>query len=58
MFLATLVIVAGVTLTTLSSSLGLGSEPIFSVSCFSITTQHSWHFIKGAEVEAAAAAVV
>lgn len=52
MFLATLVMVAGVTLTTLSSSLGSGSAPSFSISCFSIRTQLSWHFMKGTEVEA------
>lgn len=52
MFLATLVMVAGVTLTTLSSSLGSGSAPSFSISCFSIRTQRSWHFMKGTEVEA------
>lgn len=52
MFLATLNMVAGVTITNVSSSLGSGSVPRFYVSCFSIRTQHSWHFIKGAEVEA------
>lgn len=52
MFLATVVIVAGVTLTSLSSSLGLGSVPSFSINCFSIRTQCSWHIMKGTEVEA------
>lgn len=51
MFLATLVMVAGVTLTTLSRSLGSGSVPSFYISCFSIRTQHSWHFMKGTEAE-------
>lgn len=52
MFLATLVMVAGVTLTTLSSSLGSGSAPSFPISRFSIRTRRSWHFMKGTEVEA------
>lgn len=52
MFLATLVMVAGVTLTNLSSSFGSGSAPSFSISCFSIRTPRSWHFMKGTEVEA------
>lgn len=30
----------------------------FSISCFSIRTQCSWHFIKGTEVAAAAAVAV
>lgn len=38
MFLATLAMVASVTLTTLSSSLSLGSVPSLSISCFYIRT--------------------
>ncbi len=58
MFLATLLMVAGVTLTSLSSSLGSGPAPSFSISCFSIRTQCSWHFTKGTEETETAAAVL